>query len=146
MPAPTYQEFCEDYCNYYFDGSAPEKGRGFIIEHNGNVAGFISYASFHLKPSKAELDIWMNSLVNCGKGFGTDAIIALGDYLNETLGVNQLIMRPSAKNKNAIKSYKKAGLEESGAQPQDYMLEECLDMYGDGDYGEDETALLIKNF
>jgi len=144
MYVPTYDEFCDDYADYFFTGSAPHKGRGFIIMHNEEPVGFISYCSYHLKPHKAELDIWMNSEANCGRGFGTDALISLGDYLNKASGIDALIIRPSVKNTNAIKSYKKSGFEESDIPASDYMLDEYLSLYGDGDYGEGETVLLIK--
>jgi len=143
---PTLKEFCEDYTDYFFTGAMPDSGRGYIIAHNKESVGFVSYSSYHLKPYKAELDIWLNSEANCGKGFGTDALVALGDYLNKTLEINELIIRPSVKNINAIKSYKKSGFEESNMPACDYLLEEYLSLYGDGDYGENQTALLVKRF
>ncbi|MCL2397211.1 MAG: GNAT family N-acetyltransferase [Defluviitaleaceae bacterium] len=141
---PTFEEFCDDYVDYFFTGAKPNSGRGFIITHSKEPIGFVSYCSYHLKPHKSELDIWMNSEANCGKGFGTDALIALGDYLGQVLGITQLIMRPSVKNINAIRSYKKTGFKESNAPACDYLLEEYIPLYGDGDYGADETVLLIK--
>ena len=146
VPVPSFEEFCDDYVDYFFTGLSPDKGRGFVILHDEEPVGFVSYSSYHLKPHKAELDIWMNCEANCGKGFGTDALISLGDYLNETVGIYELIIRPSAKNVNAIKSYKKSGFEESDMPAYDYLLDEYISLYGDGDYGSDETALLIKKF
>jgi len=144
---PTYEDFYDDdYVEYFFTGAEPHKGRGFIITHDGEPVGFISYSSYHLKPHKAELDIWMSCEANCGKGFGTDALILLGDYLNKTMGVCELIIRPAIKNINAIKSYKKSGFEESNMSAYDYLLDEYVSLYGDGDYGADETVLLIKRF
>ena len=141
---PSFEEFYEEYAPYFFTGTSPADGRGFMIVHDGEPVGFISYCSFHLKPKKSELDLWMNLEVNCGKGFGTDAIISLSDYLISAMGISEIIMRPSRKNTRAIRSYKKAGLEESDMQPGEYLLDEYLSVYGDGDYGEGETALLIK--
>jgi len=142
----TFEEFCDDYVDYYFIGAAPGDGRGFIILHESQPVGFISYASFHLKPHMSELDIWMNCEANCGKGFGTDAIAALGNYLNQTLEMRVLIMRPSSKNTRAIQSYKKAGFEPSDLLPSDYLLDEYLTDYGVGDYGEGGDTLLVKRF
>ena len=143
-PFPSFDEFYDDYADYFFIGAAPADGRGFIILHGGEAVGFISYCSFHLKQHKSELDIWMNLEANCGKGFGTDAIISLAAYLGETMQVREVIMRPSLKNLRAIRSYKKAGLEESNQVPGDYLLDKYLSVYGDGDYGAGETALLTK--
>jgi len=143
---PTFEEFCDDYADYYFTGSQPEDGRGFLILYGGEAIGFISYASFHLKPHKSELDIWMNSEAHCGKGLGTDAIVSLAEHLNKSMGIRELIMRPSVKNTRAIQSYTKAGFKESDKSPDDYLLDEYVSIYGDGDYGTDETVLLVKQF
>jgi len=144
VPIPTYDAFYDEYADYFFTGSRPKDGRGFLIMQNGEPIGFISYCAFHLKPRKAELDIWMSCEKHCGKGFGTDAVTALADWLKENLAVRECIMRPSKKNKRAIAAYKKAGFEESDMPPTNYLLEEYLSLYGDGDYGANETALLAK--
>lgn len=147
---PTYEEFCSSddggYTEYYFTGAKPNDGRGFLIVHSGEPVGFVSYCSFHLKPHISELDIWMKSEANCGKGFGTDALIALGDYLNNTMGIDTLIMAPSIKNTRAIKAYGKAGFERTDKPMTDFLLDEYLPVFGAGDYGEGETAILVKRF
>lgn len=82
----SYQEFCDDYYEeYYFTGAYPEKGQGFLIMNRQEAVGFISYSTYNLKPSSAELDIWMKNETNCGKGFGNDALCTLSDYLQEEL-------------------------------------------------------------
>ncbi len=147
-PIATSEEFFDDetgYADYYFTGERPEAGRGYIISYDGEAVGFVSYSCFHLKAGWAELDIWLNSEANCGKGLGTDALIALGAHLNKTLGIQQAIMRPSIKNVRAVRSYGKAGFVQSDKQPSEYLLDECVAVFGDGDYG-DESALLIKTF
>ena len=146
VPIPTFEEFCSDdyYADYFFTGSAPGDGRGFMIVHGEEPVGFISYSSFHVKAHKSEFDLWMGREKNCGKGFGTDALIALAAYLGKTMGIREVIIRPSLKNARAIRSYQKAGFEASDASPNDYLLEEYVSLYGDGDYGAGKTALLIK--
>ncbi len=144
---PTYDEFCDEYYEeYFFTGERLQDGRGFMIIVNEEKTGFISYTSFHLKPSMAELDIWMNLEVNCGKGYGVDAIIALSHFLNETMGVNELIIAPSRKNIRAVKAYMKAGFIGADKPMSEYLLEEYVSMYGSGDYGVEDTALLIKRY
>ena len=142
---PTFEEFCEDYVEYFFTGAKPEDGRGFMIVFKGEQVGFISYTCFHLKPHKAELDIWLNSEAHCGKGLGTDAIVSLCNFLNQTMKIREFIMRPSVKNERAIKSYKKSGFEESGEMPSDYYVSaEYAQLYGDGDYGAGGDVFLVK--
>ena len=145
MFIPTFEEFCKNYYDdYFFTGSAPNAGAGFMIMLGEKPIGFISYSCFHLKQHIAELDIWMHREAYCGKGFGTDAIFSLANCLHKTLDIHTFIMRPSIKNTRAVLSYKKAEFEESTQTPNDYLLDEYVALYGDGDYGIGETALLIK--
>ena len=142
---PTFEEFCADYYyDYFFTDAAPQDGRGLIIAHDEESVGFISYCSFHMKPFMSELDLWMNSEANCGKGYGTDALVTLMDYLSRELSIREFTIRPSHKNARAVRSYKKAGFEESEDSPNDYLLEEYAELYGAGDYGAEETAFLVK--
>jgi len=132
----TWEEFCEDYVDYYFDDSQPEKGRGYIINFNGDYVGFISYSS---SLTYTELDIWMRDELNCGKGLGTDAIITLGNYLNKKMLARKLVIRPSIKNIRAIKAYLKAGFKKT-----ELTNEQIETLYGEGDYGFAGDILLIK--
>ncbi len=146
-PISTPEDFFEGvggYEDYYFTGSNPESGRGYLILHNGGQVGFISYTAFHLQPNMAELDIWMNSEANCGRGFGTDAILTLAGHLAKTLGKREFIMRPSLKNVRANKAYEKAGFKPSDKHPDEYLREEYISVFSDGDYGAEESALLVK--
>ena len=146
-PILTYEEFCEKgYEDYYFTGEKPNNGGGFFIVTDGTPIGFISYSCFHLKPGIAELDNWMRSEENCGKGFGTDAIIALGNHLHKTLGIHTLIMGPSVKNARAIRAYEKAGLIKTNQRMCDFLLPEYVSTYGDGDYGIEQTTICVKRF
>lgn len=146
-PIATYKEFCDDYYEeYFFTGSKPKDGNGFIIINNREPVGFISYSSFHLKTSVAEIDIWMNCEANCGKGFGFDAIISLGNYLNKNISILELIIAPSVNNIRAIKAYEKAGFMKSDKPMSDFLVDEYIVLYGNGDYGIDETAIFVKRF
>ena len=146
-PILTYAEFCDKgYEDYYFTGEKLESGRGFFIVAEGEPIGFISYSCFHLKPGIAELDNWIKSEKDCGKGFGSDAIITLGNHLHETLGIHTLIMGPSVKNTRAIRAYEKAGLIKTNQRMCDFLLPEYLSTYGNGDYGVEQTAVCVKRF
>lgn len=149
---PTWEEFLEDYVEFYFDGSAPEKGRGFIINHKSIPAGFISYASFHLTENKAELDIWVKSEESCGKGIGSSAIKILCDYLSSTLHINEFIILPSIKNARAIRAYEKAGfvrvdMNRKNEILKKYLNKEFLEKEHDYDYiySNKDNLLLVKN-
>jgi RimJ/RimL family protein N-acetyltransferase len=143
---PTIEEFYDDYKDYYFTGSEPKGGRQYFIVAEGEPIGCISYSAFHLKPGIAELDNWIISEANCGKGFGTDAIIALSDFLHEALGFHTMIMGPSSRNTRAIRAYEKAGLMRTDLSMSDFLLDEFITIYGDGDYGKDDTVVCMKRF
>lgn len=149
-PIPSWDEYCEDFEDYYFDGSKPQNGQLWIIKHGEEEIGAICYSSFHLKGRSAELDIWIAIEKNCGKGFGSEAIRLLCDYLKEKLGIDGFIIRPSKRNERAVRAYEKAGFikvtdEDKQKVVQKYLLEEYWDIYGQGDYGTGDDIVLIKN-
>jgi len=143
-PIPTFEEFCEDYEDYYFTGSQPASGRGYIITCDGLQIGFINYACFHLRTGMAELDIWLNAEEHLGKGYGVDAINALCGHLHTELGITTFILRPSGRNPAALKGYAKAGFEVTDVEPSHYLLDDFIEIYGDGDYGADDTVTMMR--
>ena len=135
---PSWEEFRADYTVDYFDGTQAHIGRSLIIEVNGLAVGHISYSSEHLPDGCMELDIWMESLAQCGKGFGSEAIEALIAYLHDSFGVKRFIMRPSQRNVRAIKAYIKAGFANSPLSDKEQEV-----VYGAGEYVD--TITLERN-
>lgn len=144
-PVPDEEAFFEDYEDYYFDGSEPEKGRVYLICLDDEPIGSINYSSFHLHGNKAELDIWMKSIEFCGKGYGSQAIKLLCDLLKDEMDTQQFIIRPSKENINAIKAYEKAGFIRMNGDIEAYKLATFIEDYGDGDYGIGNDLILIRN-
>ena len=107
---PTWEEFCRDYLPYYFDGSQPNRGRCFIIVANQDDVGVVCYNALR-GHNATDVDIWLRSEADCGKGFGSAALQNLTDYLNKEYGVTQIAISPSARNRRAIAAYKKAGFQ-----------------------------------
>lgn len=106
---PTWDEMFDDYKEFYFDGSQPEKGRCFAILLNDEVIGQINYNEINRQNSSVELDIWIAKNANTGKGAGSDALKTLIKYLAEEMKMSNFIICPSANNPRAIKSYQNAG-------------------------------------
>lgn len=138
---PTLEKFEEDYEEFFFQDSSPEKGRAYLIilEKAGlkEKIGFISYTALHLKKGIAELDIWLKSNKYTGKGYGTEAVKILSHKLfDEDFDI--LFMRPCKANQRAVNSYTKAGFKKTTFKPE-YYKEEYLDELGPGDClnGED---------
>jgi diamine N-acetyltransferase len=130
-PVPTWEEFCDDYGAFFFDGSRPERGRSFIIQHidTGETVGHISYDCHGDRPRFVELDMWMRDSSCCGHGYGSEALRLLCDHLQATLGIREMILRPSARNLRAIRSYEKAGFVRV-----DLTQREMAARYGPGEY------------
>lgn len=110
-PIPTWNQFCADYLPFFFDGTRPDLGRSYIIEVNGAAIGHVSYSEVDRATGKAELDIWLSAEGPCGRGYGSDALLALTDHLHATLGLTEFIMRPSSRNSRAVRAYAKSGFE-----------------------------------
>lgn len=143
-PLPTKEEFFEDYEAYFFDGSALEKGRLYIIQYESESIGAISYSSDHLKGKRAELDIWLSGKEVCGKGYGSEAIRLLCEELTQNLKVEEFIIRPSKMNKNAIRAYKKAGFKPLEGDLSIFIDRSFHEGFGEGDYGLGNDVILIK--
>lgn len=137
QPVPTWEEFCTDYRAHYFDGSNPHLGRCFIIMASGMPVGQVNHNEIDERDQRTELDIWMSCEANCGKGYGPDALQALCEYLFRTHGVVEFIMKPSARNRRAIRAYEKAGF-----HPANLSAEEAETKYGVKDYYD--SVFLIK--
>jgi RimJ/RimL family protein N-acetyltransferase len=143
---PAYEEFCNEYWDFFFDGTQPENGRCYkiIASKNQEELGFIYYTSFHVKEGIAELDIWLKSLDYAGKGIGTEAINVLVAKLADELGFHTFFMRPSLQNVRAVNAYKKAGFEENKLVAEDYYKPEFIEEYRKGGYGEGKDVFLVK--
>lgn len=132
-PAPTWEEFNADYHPYFFDGSAPLLGRCFIIELNKEPIGQINYNEIDVINRAVELDIWLAGSQFANRGYGTDAIITLCNYLHHTFEIKQIYIAPSRRNTAAVKAYTKAGFVETSELPAWFVP----------DY--DDTIVMIKN-
>jgi len=122
-PIPSWKEFDKDYLSYYFDGTEPEKGRCFIIEYHDIEVGQINYNRVVDKTKTAEIDIWLADKKYAGRGIGTAAIRHLCRHLFEYFDYKKIIIQPSGRNINAIKSYTKAGFVIQKNIPKGFELE-----------------------
>jgi RimJ/RimL family protein N-acetyltransferase len=90
--------------------------------------GQVNYEVRGSAPRTAELDIWLRSEGDCGRGYGPDALTSLTRSLAEAYGVREFILRPSARNTRAVKAYEKAGFRRLPLSP-----EQLTETYGPGD-------------
>lgn len=145
-PIPTWEEFQEAFEDFYYTEAGRASGSVMIISDENKEIGCTCYACFHLHGQMAELDIWLKSESECGKGIGTQALRDTINYLNKELGVNKFLIRPSKKNIRAIKSYQKAGFtccNDKENVLRKFYISDSFDTYKGGDYGFEDTAVLI---
>ena len=131
-PIPTWEEFCADYKPHYFDDSAPELGRCFVILVDDMPVGQINYNGIDKHNHWTGLDIWMSCEANCGKGYGPDAIKMLCEYLLRDFGVIEFVIEPSARNSRAIRAYEKAGFRRISLSPEEIETKYSHRDYYDG--------------
>lgn len=106
---PTKKEFLKDWKRHYFDGSAPERGRCFVILVNQEAIGQVNYNKINRKDRSVELDIIIADDKHKGKGYGSDALKTLTRYLFKEMDIQKCWIDVITRNPRAIKAYKKAG-------------------------------------
>lgn len=112
-PVPTKEKFANSWKPYYFDGSAPEKGRSFLILVNDEPIGQINYNDINRKENSVELDIIIASDKHKNKGYGSDAIRTLSTYLFTKMGLNRVWIDALEINTRALRAYEKAGFQKT---------------------------------
>ena len=120
-PVPDWDEFIEGYPDYFFNSSKPKHGRCFVIELEGEAIGQINHDLISGPDNSTELDIWMKDSRFTSRGYGTDAINTLCDYLTKEFNCREFRIVPSRRNTAAVKAYKKAGFMESNDMPEDFI-------------------------
>jgi RimJ/RimL family protein N-acetyltransferase len=130
-PIPTWEEFCDDYKPYFFDGSAPQLGRCYIILVNQEPVGQVNSNDIEVNEGiqRVEMDIWLRAEIYCGKGYGSDALLTLCEYMARQMGVQQFMVQPSARNPRGIRAYEKIGFIRLP-----FTTEEARKLWGPSDY------------
>jgi RimJ/RimL family protein N-acetyltransferase len=108
IPVPSFKEYCLEFGPEFFMGTDTDKegGRVFMIELLGKPIGQCNYRV--VAPGIAHLDIWLAGAEYTGWGYGSAALRLLIDYARAQ-GAEHCIVRPSARNLRAIRTYTKAG-------------------------------------
>src|SRR3989338_676713 len=105
---PSREKFFRDWKPHYFNGSAPELGRCFVILVGNKAIGQVNYNKIDAE-KRVEIDIIIADEQNRGKGYGSDAIKRLVAYLFGRMKVREVWVAAIKKNPRAINTYKKAG-------------------------------------
>lgn len=118
-PLPSFDDFGVRYPDSYFDGSRPYAGRMFLLGVEGKDVGCISHGPIDLRNDVVELDIWLVERRVAGRGYGSEALIMLCDWLQSSYGVNRFLVRPSRRNVKALRAMRRAGFRETDLPARD---------------------------
>jgi aminoglycoside 6'-N-acetyltransferase len=104
-----------DLRDEFFDDVASDEVTLFVIEDSDrHVIGGIQW---HEEPDPmyrhADVDIYIDPAMH-GRGYGTDAISTLVDYLITVVGHQRLVIDPAADNAAAIACYSRVGFKPVG--------------------------------
>jgi RimJ/RimL family protein N-acetyltransferase len=138
-PPPSIEAFGERYLPHYFDGTRPFDGRAFVMRAADADVGCIAHHAVNLYRDVVELDLWLSDARHCSRGYGSEAIGLLCDWLQDSLGVNRFLLRPSRRNVRALRAMRRAGFRETDLPHAEVIDKLALQR---GDYGDE--ALLFR--
>ena len=122
----TGEDLLGDWESYYFDGSAPEKGRGFVVEVESQPVGMVTYrdVSYDIdgRQVRADLDIVIGGS-HQGRGHGTDAMRVFAEYLFKELGFHRVDVHTYAHNARMRHCLARLGFTEEGISRQAAWVE-----------------------
>jgi len=128
----------------WFPG-AESRNSYYLIKYGHEIIGWISHTYNNAKIENMEVDIAFDSLKHTGKGIGTKIITKFTDYLNEKYNIKTFMIRPGKHNARAIKAYEKSGFRViESYDPNNYYTAEDVVLWGDGDFGPENTVNMIK--
>ncbi|MFC2091281.1 GNAT family N-acetyltransferase [Elusimicrobiota bacterium] len=107
---PDYEDFVEDWGNFEqeYEEDA-DLGMCFFIVADGNIVGVVSYGVIGRDDDSTQIDILIADEDNMNRGYATEAISVLIEYLFEELNVQKCIAEIPADNKRAKRTFEKAG-------------------------------------
>jgi len=117
IATPSWEMFLDMCQEIYFSNLLTERGHCFIIEHKGKAIGHIQYKHIDSKENAVELDIWMANSTETGKGYGSEAVDLLANFLYLEFDVQHVFLAPSEGNRRAIRAFEKAGFHISSKIP-----------------------------
>ncbi len=120
--ALNQDQFFQDWTDAYFDPAEIHGGQCFWIEVSKRCIGQINYNQIDIHNLKTELDIIIGNASDMGKGYGTDALKTLSNYLFSQLHLHKLWIEARANNPRAMSAYAKAGFQQEAILKDEYFF------------------------
>ncbi|MEA2056760.1 MAG: GNAT family protein [Patescibacteria group bacterium] len=122
------KSFFNDWKPTYFDEENTFEGQCFWIVSDERKVGAVCYNPIDKHNQRTELDIIIGNKNDWGKGFGSQAIAAILNYLFQDLKLNKIWIEARANNPRAVAAYEKVGFKVEGKlKEQDYFNGEFVD-------------------
>ena len=115
-PVPDRKTFFKDFKDHYFDGSALQEGRAYVIITKGTneKIGVVNYNK--IENHSTEFDIIIGAKEHFGKGYGRDTLTHFFQFLKSTFEINKIILEVLGTNARAIFLYEKLGFKKIGTK------------------------------
>ncbi len=127
-PIKLWEDFKNSWALFYYQNPLASCGHVFVIEYEGEDVGGIAFHKPDVK-NRSEIDIWLRSEKDCGKGIGKDAIDTLCKHIYQQFGILFFWAMPSARNPRSVGTFQKVGFKPLPLTPETAKLE-----FGGQDY------------
>lgn len=115
LPLGVEQRWYDEYIEKYNDDFIQ-----FVIEkHDGTIIGKCGTGHVDWKNACATVWIFIGSVENRGKGYGTEALDLLVNFIFNEMNMNRVQLWVFAFNERAVASYKKIGFQVEGRLEQE---------------------------
>ncbi len=119
----TKEVFFRDWTDEYFDQTDIHGGQCFWIVVKDRRIGQVNYNQIDIQNLKTELDIIIGSASDMGKGYGSDALRTLSNYLLSELQLHKVWIEARASNPRAISAYTNAGFQQEAILKDEYFFD-----------------------
>jgi len=113
----------ENFLNSILEGKSESKGFIIADKKTETYIGQIDLHQIDWKNRVAELGIVIGEENNLGKGYGTEAIKLMQNFVFERLNLNRLQLTVHDFNKRGINCYKKCGFKQEGRLRQKFYID-----------------------
>jgi len=119
---PNTMNQTESFLNSMLEGSANIKGFIIADKESEEYIGQIDLVNIDWKNRVAELGIVIGDEEKLGKGFGSEALMLLEEFVFNRLNLNKLQLTVHDYNKGAYKCYSKCGFKEEGRIRENFFI------------------------
>ncbi len=110
----------------YIDGCNANDGilmLAICLKENGAHIGNIKIGPVNRQHSRADVGFIIGEKEHWGRGYATEAIVAMTRYAFETMGLHKVTAGVYENNPGSLKALQKAGFRDEGFRPRQYLCD-----------------------